>query len=116
MNKSFIVGLTLLGFVGIVLAASTWVVTLSWAPNPPSDMVTQYVVWRAPGNSTNYVPYVTVTTNYAVFNESTGAKYKIQAVNGQTNSALSDYVMAPTNAPATPATPVVNSITTLMTK
>jgi hypothetical protein len=113
MRKFLTTVLTLMGFVGIVMADS-YDINLRWTPNPPVQMVTKYIVHQAIGSPTNvFVPVVTAFgTNFAKVRVNSAGLYfyKVQAVNGVTNSPLSEAVQVPKDAPSTPPQPEVISV------
>ena len=112
MKKLFVILLTLVTFGGIVNAQS-YDISLRWSNNPPIQMVSKYIVHQATGTSTNFIPVVTANgTNFAKVrvNSPNTYKFKIQAVNGVTNSPLSSFVQVPQVPPTTPAEPEVLSI------
>jgi hypothetical protein len=112
MKKILTMTLTILGFV-VIVNAQSYDLSLRWTANPPAQMVTKYIVFQATGKNTNFIPVVTaVGTNFAkVRVNSPGLyQYKIWAVNGVTNSAMSEAVQVPKDAPSTPPQPEVISV------
>jgi hypothetical protein len=96
-----------------VLDAQSYDISLRWTPNPPAQMVTKYIVFQAIGTNLNFVPVVTaVGTNFAKVRVNAPGlyQYKIWAVNGVTNSPLSESVQVPKDAPSTPPQPEVISV------
>jgi hypothetical protein len=112
MKKALAIGLTLLGLTGIV-SAQSYDISLTWTANPPTEMVSKYVVFQAIGTNGSFVPVVTANgTNFSKVRVIGPGlyKFKVQAVNGVTNSALSEYVQVPNVGPATPPAPQVIAV------
>ena len=95
---SFIVGLTVLAITAYAVD-----VKLGWDLNPPTDMVTKYIVYQATSTNGAFTPVVTVVgTNVGTVKGLAPGFYRfvVIAQNAIGNAPPSNEVSIPTNSPA----------------